>query len=144
MLSNTLYRVPRQTGLQLLQRRGQGGATEITSWRLYLERGAHERYVNSNEETVLVLQQGTGTLSAAGSRWDISRSDVFTDRATALYLPAGVELTVATEQNFEAILVSTPAEANCSPALLTSTDVVVNHRGKGTYTREVHDIFVRD
>src|SRR5262245_14091098 len=98
MLTNTLYRVPRQGGLQLLQRRGEGGATEITSWRLYLEPGKQKRYLNADEETVLVLQQGTGTLSAAGSRWSVSRADVFSDRATALYLPAGVELTVAAEQ----------------------------------------------
>jgi 5-deoxy-glucuronate isomerase len=144
MLGNTMYRVSRRTGLHLVQRRGQGGATEITSWRLYLERGTQERYVNSNEETVLVLQQGTGTLSASGSRWEVSRSDVFTSRASALFLPAGVELTAATEQTFEAILVSTPAEAGGSTALVTPSDVVVNHRGKGTYARDVHDIFVRD
>src|SRR5215831_2373652 len=144
MLTNTLYRVPRENGLKLLQKRGQGGAGEVTSWRLYLENGERQKYSNDAEETILVLQQGAGTLSAAGSDWRVSRSGVFTDRATALYLPPGVVLVVTGEPQIEAILVSTPAKGGRSPALVAPSDVVVNQRGKGTYTREVHDIFVRD
>src|SRR5262249_46283964 len=97
MLSNTLYRVPRHTGLQPLQKRGEGGATEMTSWRLYLEAGGREQYFNGAEETILVVQQGSGTVSAAGLTSRVSRGSVFTDRATALYLPAGLELTVTAE-----------------------------------------------
>jgi 5-deoxy-glucuronate isomerase len=144
MLSNTLYRVAPRNGLQILQKRGEGGAAEVSSWRLCLEAGAHERYSNPTEESVLVLQQGAGTVSAAGAQWRIRRTDVFRDRATALYLPAGIELTVSAEEALEAILVSTPSEAGGAPALATPADVVVNQRGKGTYSREVHDIFVRD
>jgi 5-deoxy-glucuronate isomerase len=144
MLSNTLYRVPHHIGLQPLQKRGEGGATEMTSWRLYLEAGGRERYLNAAEETILVVQQGSGTLSAAGLNARVSRGGVFTDRATALYLPAGIELTVTAEDALEAVLVSTPAERSGEPALVTPSEVVVNQRGKGTYTREVHDIFVKD
>ena len=144
MLTNTLYRVPRENGLKLLQKRGEGGAREVTSWRLYLETGERLKYSNDTEETILVLQQGAGTLSAAGSDWRVSRSGVFTDRASALYLPPGVDVVVTGEPRIEAILVSTPAKEGRSPALVTPVDVVVNQRGKGTYTREVHDIFVRD
>jgi len=145
MLTNTLYRVAREKGLKLLQKRGEGGAGEVTSWRLYLENSERERYFNDGEETILVLQQGAGILSAAGSNWRVSRSSVFTERATALYLPPGVELVVRGEPQIEAILVSTPAKrGTTSPAVVTPADIVVNQRGKETYTREVHDIFVRD
>src|SRR5215813_4511418 len=119
MLSNTLYRVPCHTGLQPLQKRGEGGAAEMTSWRLYLEAGGRERYVQPNEETILIVQQGSGTLSAASLTARVSRNGVFTDRATALYLPAGVELTVTTDATFEAVLVSTPSERGGEPALVT-------------------------
>src|SRR5262245_40440373 len=136
MLSNTLYRVPRNTGLQPLQKRGEGGATEMTSWRLYLEAGGQGRYLNDAEETILVVQQGSGTVSAAGLNSRVSRSGVFTEPATAVYLPAGVELTVTADDTFEAVLVSTPAVATGdSPALVTPAEVVVNKRGRGTYTR---------
>src|SRR5215510_15639278 len=142
MLTNTLYRVSCEKGLKLLQKRGEGEAREMTSWRLHLENNERERYSNDGEETILVLQQGAGILSAAGSNWRVSRSSVFTERATALYLPPGVELVVRGEPQIEAILVSTPAKrGTTSPAVVTPADIVVNHRGKETYTREVHDIF---
>jgi 5-deoxy-glucuronate isomerase len=144
MLSNTLYRVSREPGLKLLQKRGEGGAGEVTSWRLYLENGKSTSYINANEETVLVLQQGAGTLSTGGRDWRVQRSGVFTERATALYLPPNVELTVTAEPQIEAILVSTPAAGNGTPAVVTPGEVVVNQRGKENYSREVHDIFVRD
>jgi 5-deoxy-glucuronate isomerase len=144
MLTNTLYRVSRQKGLQVLQKRGEQEATQVTSWRLYLAAGEQERYRNADEETILVLQQGAGAVSAAGSTWHLSRQNVFTERASAVYVPPGIELTITADRDFEAILVSTPAPEGGRPAAVMPADVIVNQRGKETYTREVHDIFVRD
>ena len=39
MLSDTLYRIPRQTGISLMQRRGPGQSRELTSRRLVLDYG---------------------------------------------------------------------------------------------------------
>ena len=146
MLSDTLYRVPRQTGLFVIQSRGPGQSRELTSRRLLLETGQSARYQSPNEETVIVLQEGAGDWSVGGRRWDISRDGVFTERATALYLPAGAELRVTATVRMEAILVSTPApsRAGAEPVLVRPADVRVNARGKGHYTREVHDLFVDD
>src|SRR5438552_2106397 len=58
MLKDTLFRVPRATGLQLLHRRGEGDARELTSWRLRLHAGGVEHYAAPGEETVVVLQDG--------------------------------------------------------------------------------------
>jgi 5-deoxy-glucuronate isomerase len=69
---------------------------------------------------------------------------VFSEPATALYLPAGSELVVAAERELEAVIVSTPAAGGGEANLLKPADVTVNQRGKGVYSREVHDIFVRD
>src|SRR5438093_11360642 len=93
MLTDTLCRIPRREGLQLIQPRGEHGATELESWRLRLPAGGEERYLNRDDETVLVLQEGQGTLRAAGDVWPVSRKNVFDERATALYLPHGAELT---------------------------------------------------
>ena len=140
MLNDTLCRIPRSDGLQLIQPRREN----LTSWRLHLPAGREERFLNRDDETVLVLQEGRGTLRAAGEAWRVSRKNVFDERATALYLPPGVELTVAAEAPLEAILISAKAESGGKPVLVRPEDVHVNHRGKGSYTREVHDIFVRD
>jgi 5-deoxy-glucuronate isomerase len=144
MLAETLFRVPRADGVHVLQRRGEKGARELTSRRLRLSPGGTTRFSAPGEETVVVLQEGTGTFAAAGNTWPVQRSGVFTDRATALLLPPGVELTVTAETALEAVLVSTPAPSGGETVLFAPDQVVVNARGRGNYSREVHDICVRD
>jgi len=144
MLRDTLYRVPRTQGLQLLQRRGDGGARELTTWRLRLAAGAEQRHGTPGEETVLVMQYGAGSVTVAGQTFPVNRSDVFTERAAAVYIPPGAMATISATSDLEAVLVSTPADRPGSPAFVSSGDVRVSARGRGTYAREVHDIFVTD
>jgi 5-deoxy-glucuronate isomerase len=144
MLTNTLFRHPRSSGIQTLQQRGQAGARELTTRRLRLEAGTTGTFTSADEETVLVLQEGRGTLRAGGQTWEVSRTNVFTDRATALYLPRGVELVAHAETTLEAVLFSTPAPEGGAPVLLKPEDVQVNERGRGIYTRQVHNLFVDD
>jgi 5-deoxy-glucuronate isomerase len=144
MLRDTLYRLPRDEGLQLLQRRGTGGAKELTTWRLRLRAGTDQSYSAPGEETVLVMQSGTGSVAVAGQSFAVSRKDVFEERATAVYVPPGASATISATSDLEAILASTPATGGGPPALMTPGDVRVNARGRGNYAREVHDIFVND
>src|SRR6187549_321446 len=142
MLNDTLYRIRRIDGLQQLQRRGEGGARELTSSRLRLSPGASYKYQIAGEETVLILQEGRGTFATPDESWTLSRSNVFDERASAVYLPPGVTLTVTAETPLEAILVSTPAPAG-GHAIATGPDgIEVNERGKGNYSRQVHNVFV--
>ena len=62
-LADTLYRVPRRPGLQLLHKRGSDQARELTGWRLRLEPGASATYHSDDEETVVVLQDGAGKMA---------------------------------------------------------------------------------
>jgi len=87
MLTDTLHRVPRADGRQLLVKRGADGSRELTAWRLHLPAGATDDYVAPKEETIVVLQDGRGTFAAGDHSWTVGRSGVFSDRATALYLP---------------------------------------------------------
>jgi 5-deoxy-glucuronate isomerase len=144
MLADTLFRVPRSEGVQVLQRRGERDARELTTRRLRLSPGGSTRFVLPDEETVIVLHEGRGTFSAGGRAWNVSRQGVFAERATALLLPAGIELMVTAETNVEAVLASAPAPAGGDPVLCAPGDVEVNARGRDSYSREVHDIFVRD
>lgn len=144
MLANTLFRVPRAEGLQVLQRRGEQGARELTSRRLRLAPGNSATFSSPDEETVVVLQEGSGTFAAGQSSWPVHRSSVFTERATALLLPPGIEVKVTADTALEAVLVSTPAPPGGEAVLFGPDAVQVNQRGRGNYAREVHDIFVRD
>ncbi|PYQ08398.1 MAG: 5-deoxy-glucuronate isomerase [Acidobacteria bacterium] len=143
-LADTLYRVPRRPGLQLLHKRGSDQARELTGWRLRLEPGASATYHSDDEETVVVLQDGAGKMATSAGTWDVSRKSVFDERASALYLPPKAELKVTAREPFEAVLISTPAEGGGKPALVGPDQVKVAARGKSIYSREIHDIFVDD
>jgi 5-deoxy-glucuronate isomerase len=142
MLAETHVHEPRVEGLHLLQRRGERGARELTTRRLVLSAGQSSAFASRGEETIVVLLQGRGRFSAGDRSWDVARSDVFSERASALLLPPGYELTVQAETPLEAIFVSTPAAPGGEPALRGPADVAVNDRGKGMYQRQVHDLFV--
>src|SRR5437867_1176961 len=105
MLADTLFRASRRPGLHPLQKRGEGDARELTSFRLRLDSGTSHDYVSPDEETICVLQEGRGTLEVDGHVWRISRSGVFTERATAVYVPPGRHLVVHADEPLEAILV---------------------------------------
>jgi 5-deoxy-glucuronate isomerase len=144
MLTDTLYRVPRGDGLQILQRRGSGGARELTSARMCLPAGRIHHYEVIGEETILVLQQGRATFTTPQGKWTLARTNVFEERASAVYLPPAVPLDIAADIAVEAVLFSTPAPSGGTAAAARPDDVHVNQRGKDGYTREVHDIFVND
>src|SRR4051812_27226035 len=144
MLRDTLYRLPRQPGPQCLQSRGDGGARELTTWRVRLPPGTKAQSHAPGEESVLVVQSGAATVTVAGQEFEVSRKDVFQERATAVYAPPGEPITIVGKTEFEGIVVSTPASRRGSPARVSPQDIRVNARGRGNYAREVHDIFVTD
>lgn len=112
-----------------------------------MQGGGAITHTTPGEESVLILQNGNGTFAAGGHTWDVSRASVFKERATALYIPPGVafSVTAATgDDTLEAILISTPAPSGGDPVLARPDDVHAVERGKATFTRHVHDIFVRD
>ena len=144
MLAETHFRIPRIEGLHTLQRRGERGARELTTRRLTSSAGSSVSFVEPEEETIVVLLQGQGRFTAGGRSWDVARADVFTDRATALLLPPGQELSVHAETPLEALFASTPASPGGEPILRGPTDIAVHARGRDLYQREVHDLFVGD
>lgn len=104
----------------------------------------------------MVLQNGQARWAAGGESWTVNRESVFRERATALFLPPGVEFTctalpespnppIPQSSNLECILISARAPRVSERAvLLQPAHVEVHQRGRGTYSREVHDLFVRD
>jgi 5-deoxy-glucuronate isomerase len=143
-LRDTLFRVPRQNGLHAMQTRGEGGARELSSWRLRLGPQEDAVFRSPDEEAVLVLQEGNGRLEVSDNAWEVSRSSVFEEPATALYLPSGVRLTIAAHVPLEAIIVAAPAQPGGLPVLVSAHQIQVHRRGTGNYRREVHDILVHD
>jgi len=127
-----------------IQTRGEGGIQELSSFRVRLREDENVAFQSQDAEAVLVLQEGAGKLELADRLWEVSRSSVFTERATALYLPPGANLTITATETLEGILVTAPAEPGGSPTLVVPDQIKVNQRGTADYAREVHDIFVDD
>jgi len=145
LLADTLYRVPRERGLHVIQRRGPRQAQWLTSRRLVLDPGERANFRAADEETVVVLQEVSGTFEGGGRKDDISRTNVFAAPATALFLPPGVDLVVTAKTRLEAILVSAQStRTGGTPVLIGPGEVKINPRGRADYAREVHDLFVDD
>jgi 5-deoxy-glucuronate isomerase len=144
MLNATLFRTPRVDGRQELVRRGTRGATELSVARLRVAAGGSDDYLARDEETIIVLQQGQGIFAVNGREWPVSRTSVFAERATALYLPPNASLRVTATTPLEAMLLSAAADGGGEPALVGPDQVRVTPRGRDAYAREVHDIFVAD
>ena len=144
MLNETLFRSARKPGVHVLQRRGDAGATELSTRRVLLEAGDSALIHIPGEEAVVILQHGRATFAVRSRIWNVSRTDVFSERATALYLPPGETLDIRAETLFEAVVFSTPAAAGGEAVLIGPEQVQVNARGHGSFSREVHNIFVDD
>ena len=142
-LAHTLIRQPRDAGTRTILLRGPQ-ARELSMWRVRLAPGAAADHRVAGEETVAVLLEGSGLITAGDHRWPVSRSGVFTERATAIFAPPGSTIRMEAEAAMELILVSTPAAAATAPAISRPEEVRVHQRGRGTYAREVHDVFVTD
>jgi 5-deoxy-glucuronate isomerase len=93
------------------------------------------------EEAALILLEGD--VEFDGER--VSRSSVFADRASAVYLPPGTSIDVKANAASELALATTvacnlvPLEGD-APVLVHSTDVVAQSRGRAGWQREVHDV----
>jgi 5-deoxy-glucuronate isomerase len=144
MLNETLLRAPRTDGRQQILQRGTHGARELSVARWRLAAGATGEYAAPGEETIVVLQDGRGTFTMNGHDWPVSRAGVFSERATAAYVPPGTTLRVSASTPLEAVLVSAASAEGGEPAVISPDEVRVNARGKGSYAREVHDLFVSD
>lgn len=142
-LSQTLIREPRENGTRALLRRG-GPARELSAWRVRLAPGESTYHRIRGEEAVAVLLEGRGTLAVGDRSWPVSRSGVFTERATAAFVPPGATLQIAADTALEVVIIATPAPSRSAAALATPDDVSVHQRGRATYAREVHNIFVTD
>jgi 5-deoxy-glucuronate isomerase len=92
-------------------------------------------------EAAVVLLAGAATLAGRSAR----RTDVFAERATAVYAPPGTRVTVAAETRTELALAATVggelhASPDAEPTPITPADVVVHDRGRPGWQRAVHDV----
>lgn len=99
----------------------------------------------SNEETILVLLSGQCDIKVGSEVFvGLKRKDVFSERASAVYVPIEYEFTVQASEftGAELAVLAAPAEKKFTPFVVRPDEVVVNHRGILNWQRDVHDIVV--
>ena len=92
------------------------------------------------QEAALVLLQGDVSFAGEGA----TRTSVFDQRASAVYLPPGSSVTVAATSAAELAFAATAGyDLNAGadgPVVVHPDDVVVQPRGKPGWERDVHDV----
>ena len=93
----------------------------------------------SDEESVVVLLAGNVNFDATPAQ----RTDVFAQRASAMYVPPGARIAVTAHTRTE-LAWATTVDAQCnpggSPVFIGPEDVAVQQRGQPGWQRAVHDI----
>lgn len=93
-------------------------------------------------ETVLVILSGQIDVSSANKHWKAlgKRDNVFAGKATAVYIPCREEYEVSAVTDADVAVCKALADETFTPFVVQPDDVIVNHRGKENWQREVHDI----
>jgi 5-deoxy-glucuronate isomerase len=108
-----------------------------------LERGQSWSGRTEDFEAALVVLEGSAHIRAGGQIWRSvgTRKDVFKGKASSVYVPIFSEYEVeAVDGDVRLVVAGVKADVKYEPFLIAPDDVVVNHRGRDTWQREVHDI----
>ncbi len=115
--------------------------------RLLLNPGQSYSYEVQGEEQALVLQQGdfTATVEYAGAvvlnAVKGNRTSVYDELPTALYLPPGCKVTIASERGMEARLFTAYCETGNAPYFCPPENVEEGEPGAYIYKRKYRFIF---
>lgn len=111
---------------------------------LRLRTGSQLARTTTADEVALVILTGTCDIEAPGHRWEGlgGRRKVFDGPATAVYIPSYSHWQVTAVTDVEVAVCSSPALRSTEPFIVRPVEVIINHRGKETFQREVHDIIV--
>jgi len=140
---NSYVTFKEQKGFKQIFKAGQ--ITEYTGLAvLTLAGGESYQAASASEEIALVILSGTCQVKVNGSVFENlgSRKDVFSGRATTVYVPINSQYEVKSncDVKTEIAVCSVPAEKQFEPFVVRPEDVAVNHRGVLNWQRDVHDI----
>ena len=124
---------------------GAGDGPEHTGLALLtLAAGKSYQATTKGEELVLVILSGTCTIKVGDCVYENlgGRPDVFSGKATSVYVPVGstYEVSASAGQKVEVAVLSAKAERQFKPFVVRPEEVVTAHRGILNWQRDVHDI----
>ncbi|HHV63365.1 MAG TPA: 5-deoxy-glucuronate isomerase [Firmicutes bacterium] len=123
--------------------KGDRGKEGLTFGVLRLGEQARAFAGDSGEtELALVILSGRCVIEAGSMKWGPigTRDTVFSGKATGVYIPPYTDYRVYPVGRVEVAISGVPSDIKGEPQIVTPDHVVVNTRGVGNFTREVHDI----
>lgn len=111
---------------------------------LRLEAGSMITLTFPGEESVLVLLCGKGEMRWADQAVPVSRRDVFSDLATALYLPPQVSVSLSAESPMEWAAVHAPSDLELPPRLIQPADLRPRRTGGPAFERQIVELLGPD
>jgi len=127
--------------------KGDCGLEYITFDMLYFDADMEYAEETGNNEVCLVVLGGKCTIEAGIKKWeDIgTREDVFSGKATSVYVPSDNSFKVSTGAvPAEVAILRTVSDNRGDPVFIPSHNVKEVERGKDNWTRRVHDIVDKD
>ncbi|MCL6627669.1 5-deoxy-glucuronate isomerase [Alicyclobacillus shizuokensis] len=114
-----------------------------------LRLGPGERHQGqfADVETVLLLLSGQCEVEVGGATYrSLQRSDVFAERATAVYVPVRASFTVSNTGPgpLEVAVCQAPASEEHTPFVVRPEEVKPRLVGRDNYSRYVHDVVVKE
>lgn len=91
-------------------------------------------------ECVIVILAGECQVEIGQATHSLKRANVFTEKASAVYVPAATAFTLTTESSAEVAVCFGDASPHGGVRVITSAEVECRTVGQGTYQRRVCDI----
>lgn len=139
------FKYERRGGYAQVVKAGVAGLKYLRFSILTLNKGENYKALSEDTETGLVILSGRCDLELADTVWtDLGeREDVFSGRATAMYIPPKVKYEMRAKENLEVAICESSADGvGCQPKLIRPRDVQTRSAGTDNWQREIHDIIV--
>ncbi len=109
---------------------------------LLLDKGREYEGASLGNELGLVVLSGRCTISVAGEEYKHvgSREDVFSGKASAVYVPPKASYSIRAERNLELAVCRSKASKRANPYVIRPDGAQVKTVGRANWRRKVHDI----
>ena len=144
---NNLYRITEEKGYVNIITDKNSSLTYLGLDRIFLDAGKNLEHEFTDVESIFILQKGDFKASFESkdekALRDItgSRSNVFNESPTVIYIPPQSKITIETKQGLDALIYNSPSDKNGYPLSIKPTDIAESVRGALNWKRKVRVVF---
>jgi 5-deoxy-glucuronate isomerase len=144
---NNLYKLTEGKGYVSIINNKNSSLTYLGLDHIFLETGKKLEHEFADVESTFILQAGDFKASIESKNGKVlrditgSRSNVFNESPTVIYIPPQSKIIIETNQGLDALVYSSPSDKNGCPIYIKPNDIVESVRGALNWKRKVRVIF---